>query len=135
MNKKCVICDTSLNGKQKKYCSNACKQKHHWVRIKEQSNTYHSQTIRAYKRKMILIEMSGGCCNKCSYKKNISALQFHHRNPSEKEFQLELRQLSNRNWDTILKEHAKCDLLCGNCHSEHHNPEMDYENIKLIINN
>lgn len=133
MEKKCVVCEIQLIGLQKKYCCNNCKQKHHWNRVKEQQNTYHSQTMRSYKRKMTLIEMSGGGCKNCGYKKNIAALQFHHRDSSTKVFQLDARQLSNRNWDSILKEHAKCDLLCGNCHSELHHPEMNFENVKLII--
>ena len=93
-----------------------------------------SQTMRSYKRKMTLIDMSGGGCKECGYNKNIAALHFHHRIASEKEFQLDARQLSNKKWSLILNEFEKCDLLCGNCHSEHHSPEMAIENVRLIIN-
>jgi predicted Zn-ribbon and HTH transcriptional regulator len=131
----CIECSTELTGLQRKFCSNACKQKNHWYRVKEQQNTYHSQTIRAYKRKLKLIEMNGGGCKKCGYDKNMGTLQFHHRNASEKSFPLDARQLSNRKWETILLEHAKCELLCANCHSEHHHPEMEIDNVKLIVEN
>lgn len=130
----CVICEIPIGGQKVKFCSNKCKQKDHWYRIKGQQNTYHSQTIRSYKRKIALIELSGGGCQRCGYNKNISALHFHHRNPNEKLFQLDSRKLSNTKWDIILEEHSKCDLLCGNCHSEEHNPEMDINNVKKIIN-
>lgn len=133
--RKCEECSNDLNGLQRKFCSNACKQKNHWHRVKEQQNTYHSQTIRAYNRKLKLIELSGGECQECGYKKNIAVLQFHHRDSKDKSFSLDARNLSNRNWEIILKEHKKCDLLCANCHHEHHNPEMDIDNVKMIVEN
>lgn len=131
--KKCVMCETTLQGNQKKYCSNKCKQKDHWYKVKKQTNTYHSQTIRSYIRKLKLIELSGGHCVICGYNKNISSLHFHHRISDEKSFQLDARNLSNKSWDKLLDEHTKCDLLCANCHGEHHYPEMDMNNIKLIV--
>ena len=129
----CVICQTILEGNQQKYCSNKCKQKAHWNKVKKQNNTYHSQTIRSYVRKLELIEMSGGKCMECGYNKNIAALHLHHRDVNEKEFPLDARSLSNRSWDRLLVEYNKCDLLCGNCHSEHHNPEMDIDNVRIIV--
>ena len=48
----CTICSNALQGQQQKYCSNKCKQKDHYHRVKEQTNTYHSQTTRALKRKL-----------------------------------------------------------------------------------
>ena len=133
--KKCVVCNNELNGQKKMYCSNNCKQKHHYDRVKEQTNTYHSQTIRSYKRKLYLIELLGGCCKVCKYDKNLSALEFHHRDPNEKESQLDMRTLSNRSMSYIMEEVNKCDLLCSNCHREYHNPEMEIENVKKITIN
>lgn len=132
MNKECIICKRELQGSQQKYCSNNCKQKGHWDRVSEQPNTYHSQTIRGYKRKIALIDMSGGHCIKCGYSKNIASLQFHHRNSSTKSFELDARILSNKRWELIVHEFEKCDLLCANCHIEHHNPEMEISNVRKI---
>jgi len=115
------------------YCSNKCKQKHHYDRVKEQTNTYHSQTIRSYKRKLYLIEMLGGSCRNCGYDKNLSALEFHHRDPNGKDSQLDMRTLSNRSMEFIMKEVEKCDLLCSNCHREVHNPETEVLKLKEII--
>jgi len=129
--KTCVICASSLSGQQQKYCSNKCKQKDHYHRIKEQTNTYHSQTTRAIKRKLTLIEMMGGGCIKCGYNDNISALHFHHVNSEHKSFKLGARMLSNRRW--ILKEDEKCELLCANCHAETHNPELGIENVSKFL--
>ena len=86
------------------YCSNKCKQKHHYHRVKQQTNTYHSQTIRSLTRKIDLIKMMGGGCSVCGYNKNLSALHFHHKNSEEKQFKLDARILSNRNWQAILVE-------------------------------
>lgn len=33
--------------------------------------------------------------------------------------------MKNRPWDEIEKELSSCQLLCKNCHGEHHNPECD----------
>lgn len=129
----CVVCKKSLSGQKKMYCSNTCKQKHHYDRVKEQTNTYHSQTIRAYKRKIFLIDFLGGSCKMCGYNKNISAMEFHHRDPNVKEGQLDIRTLSNRSMDYIMSEISKCDLLCSNCHREYHNPEMEVIEVKRIV--
>jgi hypothetical protein len=131
--KKCVVCDNEISGQKVKYCGNNCKQKDHYHRLKNQTNTYHSQTIRAYKRKMVLIELKGGKCSECGYKKNISSLHFHHTNPEEKEFQLDARTLSNKSMNLLLIEVEKCILLCSNCHGEKHHPESDWNNVDRIL--
>ena len=58
----------------------------------------------------------------CGYSKNSSALAFHHLNPKDKSFSLDLRSLSNRKQAKIDDEVAKCILICHNCHAEIHNP-------------
>lgn len=66
----------------------------------------------------------GGCCSKCGYKDNIAALDFHHVNPEEKDFQVDMRRLSNTSMDKLEKELDKCVVLCARCHREIHNPEL-----------
>jgi IS30 family transposase len=68
-------------------------------------------------KKAKLVDYKGGCCQRCGYNKNIKALQFHHRNPKEKDFQISGTSLS---YEKLLKEVDKCDLLCANCHIEVH---------------
>ena len=55
-------------------------------------------------------------CMKCGYRKHPAALQFDHRNPANKKFNV--GNSSTRNWQTMLGEIAKCDILCANCHAE-----------------
>ncbi len=111
----CKICGSELSGKQTLYCSTVCKNSFH--------QSYPAQKKRGLERKRQLVKMLGGKCSQCGYATNLAALVFHHL--SGKEFKLDVRSLSNRKVDPILKEVAKCRLLCHNCHAEVHNPDLD----------
>lgn len=86
-----------------------------------------AQAIKNKKRalKHKLIEYKGGKCQICGYNKCEGALQFHHRNPKEKEFALSQINLNDTDItiDKIIEEIDKCDLLCANCHAEQHYSE------------
>ena len=41
-------------------------------------------------------------------------LEFHHRDPLEKDFNVAARLSGSE--ETLMKEIAKCDVLCSNCH-------------------
>jgi len=69
------------------------------------------------KRKSILIKMLGGCCVECGYKKSITALSFHHKDPKTKLFDISNGHMMS-DWDSVVKEAKKCEILCLNCHSE-----------------
>jgi hypothetical protein len=58
----------------------------------------------------------------CGYARNLAALEFHHREPDSKLFQLDTRSLANRKSRAVEMEAEKCLLLRSNCHAEHHNP-------------
>ncbi len=58
----------------------------------------------------------------CGYHKNQAALCFHHIDPTEKSFQIDLRKCSNSSWSNLIVEADKCLLLCLNCHADVHNP-------------
>lgn len=98
------------------------------------SNDYVKQKERALSRKLELINLRGGKCEKCGYNKNIAALEFHHLDPSTKSFQLDARHLSNTTKEKILEELNKCILICSNCHRELHNPQLENENIDNLLN-
>lgn len=111
----CSVCAKPLSGKQTLFCSIKCKNAVH--------QSYQAQKKRGIQRKLYFVEKLGGKCSKCSYATNLSGLAFHHLHG--KEFQLDVRALSNRNIKPILNEIAKCVLLCHNCHAEVHNPSLD----------
>jgi hypothetical protein len=111
----CKVCGKILAGKQTMFCSITCKNSVH--------QSYTAQKRRGLERKLHFVETLGGKCSRCGYSTNLAALAFHHL--GGKEFKLDVRSLSNRRIDPILKEIAKCTLLCHNCHSEVHYPGLD----------
>ena len=72
-------------------------------------------------KKKEAILYKGGKCSKCGYNQNYAAMDFHHNDPKEKEY--DWYKLRLRSWDDIKKELDKCVLLCKNCHSELHNQQ------------
>ncbi len=96
-------------------------------------NNYENQKLRGLKRKYEAVLARGGKCERCGYDKNISALDFHHINPDEKKFEIDIRKFSNTNLEDLQKEIDKCILLCANCHREEHNPSLTMDNIPDII--
>jgi len=117
----CIVCNNQLQGNQRKYCSDQCKGRIY----KENANIYENQKKRAIERKIKLINMCGGECSVCGYKKNIAALHFHHILPDTKLFQLDSRKCANSKWSTLLTEVKKCSLLCANCHAELHHKKYN----------
>ncbi|ATI16609.1 hypothetical protein [Salmonella phage LVR16A] len=59
-------------------------------------------------------------CEVCGYSKCKAALDFHHLDPSEKDFNLARITSTNMAKDKVIAELRKCVLLCSNCHREHH---------------
>jgi hypothetical protein len=77
---------------------------------------YQRQKRRDIKKKYV--EYLGGQCVRCGYNRCLAALDFHHRDPKEKEFTVsQYRRLS---FEWVKIELDKCDLLCRNCHAEVH---------------
>lgn len=60
-------------------------------------------------------------CALCGYNKNISALDFHHTDPSIKEFSFSKYKKTVLG-DALKSELDKCIVVCSNCHRELHNP-------------
>lgn len=74
---------------------------------------------RRDKLKQNAVQYKGGKCEKCGYNKCIAALEFHHRDPTKKDFAISYKGYT-RSWASVTKELDKCDLLCSNCHKELH---------------
>ena len=117
---KCLTCEKELSGNQTKYCCKNCKYKDP---VHKNSN-YTAQSSRGYERRQKLIEYKGGECCKCGYNRNQSALEFHHLNPEDKTFGIDIRRCSNCKWEKLVAEADKCILICANCHRELHHPEL-----------
>lgn len=100
------LCSTVLNGRQSVFCSIKCKNKY-----------YVTQNRRNTKLKAL--DYKGGSCQRCGYNRCKEALDFHHLDPSVKEFGLS-KNGNTRNWEKVKEEIDKCQLLCSNCHREKH---------------
>ncbi len=53
-------------------------------------------------------------CKHCGFS-DWRALDFHHRDPKEKKFNIGAKAFTNA-VSTLMEEMAKCDVLCANCH-------------------
>ena len=71
----------------------------------------------------------GGKCQKCGYNNYLGALDFHHIDPTQKDF-----TIGNRDFklEDCINEIKKCILLCSNCHKELHAGLWDISDIKNI---
>lgn len=67
--------------------------------------------------KRALVEEAGGKCLICGYDRCQQVLQFHHLDPSMKEFDLGRKGVT-RSLAKARAEARKCVLLCANCHAE-----------------
>jgi len=67
--------------------------------------------------KEILIAEGGGACRLCGYSGYAGALQFHHLDPSIKEFSVS-KEGGTLSLARTRSEASKCVLLCANCHAE-----------------
>lgn len=101
----CRSCKVKYNGKH--YRSNkkryALKAKKHRSKIAEY--------VKSYK-------ISKGC-KYCGYNKCNRALHFHHRNPRQKNFDINKGCVVG-GFETVKLEIEKCDVVCANCHAEIH---------------
>lgn len=83
---------------------------------KEEFNAYCIERWR--QRKLKAVEYKGGKCQRCGYDKYPDVLEFHHRDPKQKEASWNKIRLWS--WKKIEEELDKCDMLCANCHREVH---------------
>lgn len=94
-------------------------------RGKENSSVYCKkcstiQTLSRLQRlKKQMVDYKGGSCQMCGYKKYMGALEFHHIDPKQKDFNLSRMKQYTFN-DKVTNELDKCILVCSNCHREIH---------------
>ncbi len=111
----CLDCSPFGSGNTSKYLGQGVNEKR---RRKTEADRRWQQKARK-ERKQKLIDLLGGQCSKCGYKRCNAALDFHHL--EDKNFGISNFGLC-RSWEKLVKEVKKCILLCKNCHTEmHHN--------------
>ena len=118
-----IIDGKSHNLKNRKFCLTCSPFGLHNTRDLTKPRPAPMERFRRYQervrreRKQALVEIRGGNCVTCGYSKCIVAMEFHHRNPTDKKFQLSKTNLLKR-WPVVLAEAQKCDLYCARCHRE-----------------
>ncbi len=65
------------------------------------------------------VAYKGGKCERCGYDRCMEALEFHHINPSQKDFSISNKGYT-RSWKRVQAEIEKCVMICANCHREVH---------------
>lgn len=74
---------------------------------------------RRKKVREMAVEYKGGKCQQCGYNRCIDALEFHHIDPAQKDFNISAKGYT-RSWEKVKIELDKCMILCANCHRELH---------------
>ena len=125
MKKKCLICgeefETLPSGGARKYCFSCSPS---YIHGDNKGRAVAITSIRhAIKRQ--LVKYKGNKCEECGYDKCIAALQFHHINQDEKDFELSEKYNGGKlDMNLLYYEADKCQLLCANCHAEKHFKEI-----------
>jgi hypothetical protein len=101
----CKICDSQYHADW--YVTNKEKQK---ARIKDNKRKK-TEWLESYKKTLK--------CAECSENRWF-VLEFHHTDPSQKEFPIAHMNAKGASIKRTLKEIAKCEVLCANCHRARH---------------
>ena len=86
--------------------------------LQKQRNRDRNETLRAWLREL----KSTLCCTQCG-ENHPATLEFHHRDPSQKDRNVAAMMRDGCGKKKIQAEIEKCDVLCSNCHRKHHYDE------------
>lgn len=70
-------------------------------------------------KKELIREARAGGCRVCG-EMELACLEFHHINPSEKEYTVSRMILTRVGVSTVQRELDKCICVCANCHLKIH---------------
>ncbi len=125
----CKICSINIKTREV-FCSTQCKEeskrrsaerKKKYLSSEQYKKNKNQKTVDWRRRvKLKGIQLMGGKCQGCGLVDHPCVYDFHHKNPSQKDFAISSSG-NCRSWDRIKAELKKCILLCSNCHrKEHH---------------
>ena len=115
---------TERNGKivLQSYCKkcNGESKKEWYSKDKNKAKTILDAGNRKKDLALFVLEIKNNSfCKECG-ENHISTLDFHHRDSSEKDFDISLMAGLGKSKKLILEEIEKCDVLCSNCHRKLH---------------
>ena len=117
MKTKIIIDSCSIHGETEFYIIKKSRRDNGYQRVCKKCSIERT-TKRRQNNKQRATEYLGGSCSVCGYNKCNAALEFHHKDPNEKD--IEPAKLFSKNWKNIQPELDKCILLCTNCHKTIH---------------
>jgi transcription elongation factor Elf1 len=86
---------------------------------------------RREKVRRMAVEYKGGRCQVCGHERCIEALEFHHLDPTQKDFGISHKGYT-RSWEKVKEEVDKCILLCANCHREIHAGMLQLPQVTVV---
>ena len=90
-----------------------------WYRVnKERKLEWQARRLRELKAWFVALKATKQC-ERCG-ESAPECLQFHHRDPSSKDFDISVAVAQAWSKRRIVAEIEKCDVLCANCHLIHH---------------
>lgn len=108
------------NGKQtyQSYCKKCCAIRHKEYYHKNKEYYFKKAKKHDLSVKMFINSLKNKPCVDCAKSYPPYVMDFDHRDPTQKEIGIAIAR--NRGWgkNRLLKEVAKCDLVCSNCHRE-----------------
>lgn len=136
---RCEICCNSYSSYWKKYMKeirNGERGEERLSRLrsqqKKQNNKPHfiaNQQKQNKERRAYLYKLKSVPCKDCGKTYPALCMDFHHKKGTIKKFTI--CESMQRNWEAILIEITKCDIICSNCHRIRHYNEKRRQNEKI----
>ena len=106
----CNVCYKKIRKK------NYDKNKQYYIEKNKKLTDRNIEWFNNYKKKL--------SCQECG-EDHPACLDFHHRNPSDKTYEVSTMIRNCSSIETIIEEIKKCDVLCSNCHRKLHYNEKN----------
>ena len=107
-----------VNGHNNRKYDDPTEYKRAWNhRNRSKRQAYKMQRLHAFKVELII--NAGGKCVLCGLEFDgdcTAIFDFHHKNPKDKVFNINVGSLNKHNKPAVKKEAKKCELVCANCH-------------------
>jgi hypothetical protein len=90
--------------------------KKHWHKYSEEKKN--GERVRMDNIQVFVDSLKTKCV-KCG-EGRVYVIQFHHKDPNEKLFNIVTGARSHKSKEDVIEEAKKCVCLCANCHKEFH---------------
>lgn len=117
MRKPCVDCGIEPKAKKDSRCVE-CRKANRRADYKSGGDTFEQAKAQFQRGREFMDIIKGLPCQDCGGKFPPECMDFDHRDPELKSFQVQSQRVG-KTWETLRKlmlEVSKCDLVCSNCH-------------------